>query len=504
MYTNPYQDQETPHRVVMYVRVSSEEQAQGHSLDAQERECREYLLQSKPHWELVGVYRDEDSGGSDNRPGFQQVMRKVYEGHADAILAHRLDRFSRNLHQILNYFKELEAMGVILAFAKDQFDFSIEEGRLQFHILAVFADWYLRNLSRETKKGKLARVLKGKHNNRPPIGYERGQEGPAIPVEHEAELICEAYELYACGDYTDRKIAQFLNEQSLRTRRNRLWSKDSVRELLQNEFYVGQVKYLGDLYPGQHEPIITQELFERVQSVRKSRSRHARAIGSTKRVFLLSGLIHCFTCGRAIRAQGDIAGRYSYYREASRLRGFLDCSQIDKSGRVEDIEYQMGEIMTSFTLPISWRDEIRRELSELDQREIILTKRRQLQQRLQRIARLYADGIYDNTSYERERDSVRKQLERLVVPEPTNVLEAGNHLETLQDVWPRASKEEQRMLCRLIIREVYIDIETRSIVSIVPNEDFGILFRYHPYMECDDEQGYQVHLPEDVLNHDTF
>ena len=224
---------------MIYLRVSSEEQAEGHSLDAQERECREYLANQKAHWKIVGIYRDEHSGKTDNRPDFQKMMHQVFGGQADAIVAHRLDRFSRNLHQILSYFKELERIGVVLAFAKDQFDFSTEEGRLQFHILAVFADWYLRNLSRETRKGKYARVLKGKHNNQPPIGYQVDEEGVATAVPEIAELIEASYELYASGGYTDRKIADFLNQQGLKTRRDRAWSKDSVREVMQNEFYLG-------------------------------------------------------------------------------------------------------------------------------------------------------------------------------------------------------------------------------------------------------------------------
>ncbi len=258
------------------------------------------------------MYSDEDSGDSDNRPGFPQVMNRVYEGHADAILAHRLDRFSRNLHQILNYFKELESMGVILAFAKDQFGFSTEEGRLQFHILAVFADWYLRNLSRETKKGKLSRVLKGRHNNRPPIGYDVGDDGIAQAVEEESVLICEAYELYAGGGFTDRKIAEFLNQNGLRTRRGRVRSKDSARELLQNEFYLGYVQYRGDLYPGKHEPIVTAEIFDRVQQQRRQNATRPRALGKTKRVYVVSGIVRCAQCGRKLRAQGKPRSSIAY------------------------------------------------------------------------------------------------------------------------------------------------------------------------------------------------
>lgn len=159
---NPYEQQDQPRRAVIYVRVLHEEQALGHSLEAQERECREYLLKNKPNWELVDIYTDEHSGKTDKRPGFQKMMDVVESGQADTIVCHHLDRFSRSLHDILTYFKQLEAKGTILAFSKEDFDFSTPDGMLHFHILAVFADWYLKNLARETKKGKFSRLVSGK------------------------------------------------------------------------------------------------------------------------------------------------------------------------------------------------------------------------------------------------------------------------------------------------------------------------------------------------------
>ena len=293
---DPYKDMTTPKQAVIYLRVSTEEQGQGHSLEAQERECREFLLRSKSNWNLVGVFQDEHSGKTDQRPAFQEMMRQVQEGKANAIVAHRLDRFSRNLHQILTYFKELEGMGVVMAFAKDQFDFSTEEGRLQFHILAVFADWYLRNLSRETKKGKLSRVLKGQHNNQPPIGY-LVDKGVVQPDPDSAEAVLHAFLAYASGAFTDAKIADLLNQTGLRTRKGRAWSKDAVRELLQNEFYTGYVEYRGDLYPGEHPAIVSKELFDLVQQVRQLHARRPRSIGRP------NGPI-CYQLWHAVRAVG--------------------------------------------------------------------------------------------------------------------------------------------------------------------------------------------------------
>ncbi|MCX7854740.1 MAG: recombinase family protein [Anaerolineae bacterium] len=485
----PYQDTQTPRQAVIYVRVSSEEQAQGHSLEAQERECREFLMREKPNWKLVGVFRDEHSGKKKDRPGFRRMMRMVYEGKANAIVCHRLDRFSRSLHDIMELFKELEEMNVVMAFAKDRFDFSTEEGRLEFHILAVFADWYVQNLAREVRKAKVSRVLKGYHNNQLPFGYRRGEDGVGEPDPETAWAVREAYERYATGNYTDREIARWLNEQGFRTRRGRLWTKDGVREMLQNEFYKGMVKYKGTLYPGKHRAIVSAELWERVQGVREAHGRAPRAYAPTVRVYLLSGLGRCAHCGRTLRAQG---GRYAYYREVSVERGYAGCPVAGKSIRVEEAEEQLGWLMRGFRLPEEWQEEIRAELEDEERREAVEAERRRLAEKLRRVGELYADGVYSRQEYEAEREEIRRRMAALVMPDPVEVVEAGYTLETLGDVWPRALAEERQQLCRLMLREVVIDLEVGRIVRLVPEEDFVPLFRYHPQLEADEGGGYRV------------
>ncbi|HEY77163.1 MAG TPA: hypothetical protein G4O00_13485 [Thermoflexia bacterium] len=386
-------------------------------------------------------------------------------------------------------------MNVVMTFAAENFDFSTAEGRLHFHILAVFADWYVENLAREVRKGKISRVRKGLHNNQLPFGYVKGPDGVGQVVPEEAEIIRRAYELYATGEYTDRRIAEFLNQAGFRTRRNRPWSKDSVRELLQNEFYLGLVKHRGDLYPGLHEPIISRDLFDRVQEIRRAHAQRPRLCSPTVRVYLLSGLARCAHCGRTLRAQGG--PRYSYYREMSKIRGFADCPMAGRSIRMEEAEAQLARLMMAFTLPPDWREEIRQALEDEDQRKAVLVERQRLREKLRRVGELYADGIYSRAEYEAAREEIERRLELLVLPDPGRTIHAGYHLETLAEVWPLATRADQKELCRLMLRAVYFDLERQQMVRVVPEEDFLPLFRYNPYLEEDGEGGYRVHLPED-------
>ena len=150
-------------------------------------------------------------------------------------------------------------------------------------------------------------------------------------------------------------------------------------------------------------------------------------------------------------------------------------------------------------LPEAWQQEILAQLEQNDLSAQMAAERERLHRRLQRSGQLYVDGIYDRATYEAERDAIREQMEALVVTEPNNVLQAGTQLESLADVWPQASDEERKQICRLLFKEVAIDFETRKITRIVPHEDFVPLFRFHPFLIREADGSYRVDLPDAVI-----
>jgi len=466
-------------RAGLYARVSTDEQAEeGHSIEAQLRVMRDFAR--RKGWQVVEEYVDAGySGKTDRRPAFQRLIADARAGHVDVIVVHKLDRFSRSLFDILKYFRELEAQGVLLASATEVWDFTTPHGRAHFHILAVFAQWYSDNLSAETKKGKQQRALEGKYNGRLPFGYRKGPEGLAVVVPEEAEVIRMAFEAYSTGGYSDQKIADLMNEQGLPTRTGRRWSKDSVRDFLQNAFYVGYVKYHGDLLPGLHEPIISQELFDKCQQVRRSRRGAPRSHSPRLRTYMLNKLIRCCECRRKLRAQSSAGHRY--YREMSYQRG-LECSR-SSIGVVADIpEEQVGEVFMAFRLPEDWQEEIRQQVMAADERQQLLERRKRLEEKLRRIGNLYRDLVISDDQYRRERDAIRAELDALVIPDEREVVEAGLYLETMRDLWAAATLEEQRDICRLVLEAVYYDVRERKLTSLVPKATFLPLFRQNPLL----------------------
>mgnify|MGYP005647317311 CR=1 FL=1 len=140
--------------MAIYTRVSTDEQAEkGLSLSAQQHACRKFA--DNREWTVVEVYEDPGySGKNDKRPGFQNMLEDARQGKFKVVLIHKLDRFSRNIDNTLKIFRDLNDHDVTLASVTEEFDYSTPMGRMFFHMMAVFAQWYLENLSAETAKGK--------------------------------------------------------------------------------------------------------------------------------------------------------------------------------------------------------------------------------------------------------------------------------------------------------------------------------------------------------------
>jgi len=464
--------------VAIYVRISTGEgmQAEGHSIEAQIRICREFA--ERRGWIVVEVYIDEGfSGASDKRPAFERMLADAYAGRVQVILFHKLDRFSRSISDILKYFHELESNDILICSATEAFDFSDPADRAKFHMLAVFAQWYLDNLSEETKKGKKQRALKGLYNGRLPFGYRPSESGVAEVVQEEADLVRKAFEAYATGSKSDRDVAELMNASGLPTRTNRAWSKDSVRDFLQNEFYLGYIKYKEDLLPGQHEALISQELFDRCQEMRAKRNLAPRRYAHTFKVYTLAGLLRCHRCGETLRAQSS--RQYRYYRDMSKTRG-LDCEDSGTPVKAELVEEQIGLVLRQLRLPEDWQAQIQDALLSGDERQKMLNRKAALEGKLQRLGLAFADGVITEKQYTQERDVIQRELTTLVIPEDTAIMDAGLYLETLRDLWDEATLEEQKEICNTMLEAVYYDLRQQRITKLVPKAAYIALFRGIP------------------------
>jgi site-specific DNA recombinase len=351
-----------------YIRYSSSMQSEGFSAEAQEHQIRDRA--ARDEIEILYVYSDAAQSAYKRklRPGIELMINDAKNRKFDYLYVHKIDRLARRIKSAIEIVEELERCSVSLIAVEQNFDLRTPEGKLMFNFLVSLSEFYSDNLSTETRKGKLERSRSGLPNGVVPWGYVSEKidgKKKAILVPEQGEVIREIFEMYSTGAYTDGEIADWMNSQQLLTKHERGFSKDTIREMMQNVFYTGNVLYRGSrekfkgtsyrneegvLSKGLHQPAVDDDLFRKCQLVRKSKNNSNKSKQITQKVYLLRGIVKCDCCERFLRAQSAHNGA-RYYRETSRIRGFDDCivnSEVKKSINAKVVEDQIEKIIELF------------------------------------------------------------------------------------------------------------------------------------------------------------
>jgi site-specific DNA recombinase len=322
------------HRVALYIRWSTDDQAEGTTLEVQVDACRQYA--GGRGWtvrdELVFV-DDGYSGGSLERPALRRLREAVGRGEVDCVLVYKLDRLSRDVPDMIRLILDEWEGRCCVQSAREPIDTTTQSGRMFFYTLASYAEWERSVIRERTFSGKLRRAREGKNPGmRAPYGYALQETGFAL-VPHEAAVVRRIFAVYRSGSGA-AGIAAALNREGIPFRGGRLWNASTVKHILGNAAYRGDLVYgrrLSDPRRGSRvrsaQPhlttegvfpvVVSREEWNLVQEVRRSRpGPAARTSGrSLSSGHLLTGLLRCGNCGRHMRAAGALYRdrRYSYY-----------------------------------------------------------------------------------------------------------------------------------------------------------------------------------------------
>jgi len=350
-------------RGAAYGRYSSDNQ-RDESIDAQLRAIREYC--EKNNIQLVKIYTDEArSATTDDRPGFLQMIQDSALGMFDVVIVHKLDRFSRDRYDSAFYKRQLKKNGVRLISVLEPLDDSPESIILE-SVLEGMAEYYSRNLARETMKGMKETALQCKHTGgKPPLGYDVAENKTYIINEHEARAVRLIFKMYASGKgYIE--IIDTLNNEGFRTQTGRHFCKNSLHDILRNEKYRGvyifnrsaskengkrnnhQSKSEDEIIriEGGMPRIIDDETWKAVHEKMINNKRKTAAYRA-KEIYLLSGLIYCGKCGSAMVGNRRRAGRnksiyVTYECSARKRKKCCDMKAIEKgyieNSVIEDLE----------------------------------------------------------------------------------------------------------------------------------------------------------------------
>ncbi len=356
-------------RCVIYLRVSTREQAEGgYSIPAQREACMK-LIREKD-WNLVDEYADRgESARSTARPQLQEMLSRLKKKDVDAVIVHKIDRLARNMSDHVAIKAVLTRTGAQLVSVVENIEDSAS-GRFVEGIHALMAEFYSANLSAEVKKGLLQKAKSGGMVTRAPVGYRNVRntiEGTSIAKvvidEDMAPLVKECFNLYATGNYSLAEIQKIMAKKGLRNNFSKKrpapeFCKSSIASLLQNRFYTGVVSYRKVEYPGLHEPIVEQSLFNRVQQALRSRDQAGER--KRKHPHYLKGTIYCAECGS--RLSFLLAkGKYPYFYCLGQKR-HNGCSQ--KYVDALWVEKKIENLYKDIQLPPETVQELKEKLEE--------------------------------------------------------------------------------------------------------------------------------------------
>ena len=302
----------------LYIRVSTDEQAdRGYSQRDQEERLRKYCELNNLQVRKV-IYEDH-SAKTFKRPAWNMLLQELrrYKGHSHLVLFTKWDRFSRNAGDAYQMISTLRRLGVDPQAVEQPLDLSIPENKmmLAFYLAApeVENDRRALNVFHGMRRAK----KEGRYMGLAPLGYinkvsEDGKKYIAIK-DDEAKIMKWAFTELGRGNLNTEQIWKIVREKGIKSSKSNFWYT------IRNPMYCGKIfipKYKDEnsyLVPGQHEPLITEELYYNVQDILDGRKKIMRTKIFVDSNLPLRGFLLCSNCGKLLTGSAS-KGRSQYYR----------------------------------------------------------------------------------------------------------------------------------------------------------------------------------------------
>jgi len=228
----------------IYARTSSPNQKYNHSI--QEQVDQSWKFCEDREWQTTYVFIDEcKSGGTTDRPKFQQMLAEAEAGKFDVIVCWKLDRFCRSLVDLINIERKLRQWNVNLCTVTEYIDTTTSIGRFNFRSLASVAEFERELIGQRARMGLHALAKQHKWPNpHPPLGYDKKEEGKLVKNPKESNLVRYIFELYL-ERRSMPQVAYELNQQEILTKKQKKWKVGAIRGIISNELYIGKYNVAG-------------------------------------------------------------------------------------------------------------------------------------------------------------------------------------------------------------------------------------------------------------------
>lgn len=396
-------------RCAIYTRKSTSEglDSDFNTLDAQ-REAAEYFIRAMAGegWEALPHRYDDGgfTGANTDRPALKRLLADIEAGEVGCVVVYKVDRLSRSLMDFAKLLALFDQKDVTFVSTTQNFNTTNSMGRLTLNILLSFAQFEREMIAERTRNKMAAARKRGKWlGSRPPYGYLGDHDKKQLVVcEEEAERVRTIFRMYLRLGSVNA-VAKRINDlgwmkKGYRAKTGRVtpprqYRDKDVHSILRNVTYLGKVEFNGELYEGEHEAIVSEELFARVQSVLTSKACGRGRRRGRNPEYLLQGIAWCGLCEKRITTT---AGRgrnkeiYRYYVCSNRGRKGRDGCDHPRLGAEELEQLVVSRVKARCTDPLL-RQEIvaRMEVGRVDAMAAITSERERI---VADEAKLHAEG----------------------------------------------------------------------------------------------------------------
>ena len=467
----------------IYVRVSTEEQVkEGYSIRGQEQKLKDFARIKD--WQIYDVYIDEGISGKNiiERPEISRLIEDVKEGTVKNVLVFKIDRLTRSTSDLIYLVDLFNEYDCAFNSLMESIDTQTASGRMFLKIIGIFAEFERENIAERIILGRERKVKEGYTlcSHTASYGYDRpiGQKIQTIN-QGEAQVVCEIFDWYAKQGVNITEIARRLNLRGTPTKHNSKWTTKGVRNVLENNNYMGDVRHHFEdkerayTMKGQHEPIISEKIFNKAQHLLTKNPRISpRKQPRDENYF--TGFLRCTQCGYKLHPHSTYItladGTTKFlgnYECGNTVVGECDASSMSAIKLEQAFrEYidRVADFEEDTTIRI-YEQEKKREESK----KIIATyqeKLSQLEAKAREALDCYVNNVFSVEDYRRvkkqidnDKQSVHAELERLQVDTEEIVDNTVEIAKSFRENWDGLSYKEKRMFLMQFVEKIVVENE---------------------------------------------
>ncbi len=328
----------------IYTRVSTSEglEQEFSSLDNQRESAESYIQSQKSEgWVILPEIYDDGgyTGANTERPALQKLLADIKESKINCVVVYKVDRLSRSLLDFSQLLEFFDQNNVTFVSVTQAFNTNTSMGRLTLNILLSFAQFEREIISERTRDKMGAARKKGKWiGGRPALGYDIDKINHKLVINQgAAKIVREIFDIYL-EKRSLLSVTMALNEKEYKTKSHTAikgnkfggikFKSTSIQLIIKNALYTGRVNYRGQLYPGEHERIVSDEIFKAVQEILVNNRQERKVTGTTKNIGLLNNILRCKACDSTMYYVYSMKGKnkYNYYLcMNAQKRGYKNC-----------------------------------------------------------------------------------------------------------------------------------------------------------------------------------